>query len=59
MSVSVRLLTSAESTAASFTAVMLIVAVSLDCSAPPPVLPLSLTFRVSVALAPGASVLSI
>ena len=49
---------SSVATGASLTAAMLMVAVSLDCSEPPPVLPLSLTFRVSVALAPGASVLS-
>ena len=46
-------------TGASFTAVMLMVAVSLPVSAPPvPVLPLSLIDSVSVVLAAGVSVLS-
>ena len=48
----------AASTGASLTAVMLIAAVSEFVSAPPPVLPLSLTCKISVALALGASVLS-
>src|SRR5262245_52925839 len=49
---------SLPATGASLTAAMLIVAVSLDCRDPPPAVPLSLTFRVNVALALGASVLS-
>ena len=40
---------------ASLTAVMLMVAVSCAISAPPPVLPLSLTARVSVVVADGVS----
>ena len=45
-------------TGASLTAVMLMVAVSIDCKGPPlPLLPPSLTVSVSVALAPGASLL--
>ncbi len=51
-----RLSTVSDSTGASFTAVMLIVAVSLAVSVPPePVFPLSLTCKVSVVLAAGAS----